>query len=66
MARKKRWIRDLSTKDVVDTVQEIWRWNDLATYNAERTRGLVHTPEYVERMKAEQAAFDAEHGKDWA
>jgi hypothetical protein len=33
-------------------------WVKLATYNAERCRGLVHTSEYVEAMVREQARFD--------
>lgn len=33
-------------------------WVKLATYNGERSRGLVHAPEYVEAMAAEQARFD--------
>ncbi len=33
----------------------------LARYNGERARGLVHTPEWDERMAALQAEFD-----EWA
>ena len=36
------------------------RWKDLAIYNAECHRGIVHTPEYDQRMADEQALFDAE------
>ena len=36
-----------------------WRWEALATYNAERGRGLMHRPEYVALMEREQAEFDA-------
>lgn len=32
----------------------------LATYNAERARGLVHTPEWSERMARAQEKFDVE------
>lgn len=35
---------------------EFW---DLATYNAERHRGIMHTLEYQEKMAKEQARFDA-------
>lgn len=38
----------------------VYRWHALATYNAERARGVVHRPEYDERMRREQEAFDAE------
>lgn len=38
------------------TAREI---EQLATYNAERARGLVHTPEWVEKMAELQARFDA-------
>lgn len=37
-----------------------WRWAALATYNAECSRGIIHTPEYQARMAREQALFDAE------
>ena len=33
--------------------------DELAAYNAEVARGLVHTPEWDERMAALQARFDA-------
>jgi hypothetical protein len=33
-------------------------WHDLAVYNAEVHRGIVHTPEYDERMAEEQRRFD--------
>lgn len=33
----------------------------LATFNAERYRGLVHTPEHAAEMVALQQRFDAEH-----
>jgi hypothetical protein len=32
----------------------------LATYNAERARGIVHTPEWDAKMAKEQQLFDAE------
>lgn len=37
------------------------RWGALSSYNTEVSRGIPHTAEYDERMRAEQAAFDAEH-----
>lgn len=33
--------------------------NRLAVYNAERARGLVHTPEWVAKMDEIQARLDA-------
>ena len=36
------------------------RWDELAWYNTECARGIVHTPEWDERMAKRQAAFDAE------
>lgn len=38
-----------------------YRWTTLANYNAERSRGITHSPEYDARMAREQASFDAEH-----
>ena len=47
--------------------QERWRrehrWDVLGRYNAEVSRGIVHTPECEAAMSREQAAFDAEHGR---
>ena len=41
--------------------EEFWeqRFNALATYNSEVSRGLVHTPEYVRRMAVMQADYNA-------
>lgn len=36
------------------------RWDELAAYNDRVSKGIVHTPEYTERMRREQARFDAE------
>lgn len=36
------------------------RWDELAAYNSRVAKGIVHTPEYVERMRVEQAAWAAE------
>lgn len=33
-------------------------WDELATYHAERARGLVHTPEWEEKMRREKERFD--------
>jgi hypothetical protein len=38
---------------------EPYEFAALATYNAELSRGIVHTPEWDARMAAEQARFDA-------
>lgn len=35
------------------------RWEELGRYNSRLAQGIVHTPEYAERMAREQAAFDA-------
>lgn len=47
---------------------EPYEFNALATYNAERYRGIVHTPEWQEKMAVEQARFDEQQrqirGKD--
>jgi len=34
------------------------RWNELARYNTEVGRGIVHTKEYDARMAIEQRAFN--------
>lgn len=36
-------------------------WQALATYNAERARGLVHSSEWAEYMATEQQRFDHAH-----
>lgn len=33
------------------------RWGDLATYNAEKGRGIMHTPEWIERMIIKQEQY---------
>lgn len=33
-------------------------WGELADYNAEVSRGVVHTPEYQARMAQRQAAWN--------
>lgn len=35
------------------------RFDVLATYNAERARGIVHTPEWADEMAELQREFDA-------
>lgn len=39
---------------------EPYVWSDLATYNSEVARGVVHTPEKDAEMVERQRAFDAE------
>lgn len=34
------------------------KWGDLARYNDERSRGIVHDPAYVSAMAEKQAAYD--------
>lgn len=50
ITRRRRW---WSRPDPCE--YEFWA---LATYNAERHRGLVHTPEYEKRMASEQERFN--------
>jgi hypothetical protein len=38
-----------------------YRWKELADYNARVAKGIVHTSEYVERMRVEQESFDVAH-----
>jgi len=33
------------------------KWGDLATYNSEKSRGIVHTPEWVEKMRLKQEEY---------
>jgi hypothetical protein len=39
-------------------VRDQYRFQELAEYNTRVSKGIVHTPEYVERMRLEQEAFD--------
>jgi hypothetical protein len=39
------------------------QWGDLATYNAEVHRGIVHTEEWQAKMAEKQAAYDIAHGR---
>lgn len=41
--------------------EESWRWDALATYNAEVARGIAHTPEWRAKMAKLQEAFDLTH-----
>lgn len=34
------------------------QWGDLATYNTEVAHGIVHTPEYDEKMRLKQVDYD--------
>lgn len=36
------------------------RWDQLADYNARVAKGIVHTPQYAERMRREQEAWRRE------
>ena len=38
----------------------LFDYDALAVYNAERSRGIVHTPEWVARMAEIQDCFNAE------
>jgi len=33
-------------------------WGDLAQYNSEVSRGITHTPEYVEKMRRKQEDYN--------
>lgn len=43
-----------------------YRWAELARYNSEKARGIVHTSAMDEHMAAEQAAFDQEQADESA
>ena len=69
--KTKTWTRTATgLRDVMEKVtremfwqrrhQEPYRFAALATYNAERSRGLVHTPQWMAVMRKEQALFDAQ------
>lgn len=47
--------------------QEDYYWQQLATYNAERARGIMHTQEWQDRMAEEQRRYDAwiADGRPW-
>jgi hypothetical protein len=44
------------------------KWGDLAQYNAERTRGIMHTASWHVRMAAKQREYNeaCEHREIWA
>lgn len=57
-----RW-RSHRRKMSRDAFERVWnehRWDALGRYNAERSRGLVHTPEWAAVMAKEQEEFDRE------
>lgn len=58
--RKKHWLKQIEFSLM---------WGDLATYNTEKSRGIVHTPEHQARMAEKQAAYIEWSrngaGKDW-
>ncbi|HOW79413.1 MAG TPA: hypothetical protein PK406_08180 [Verrucomicrobiota bacterium] len=44
------------------TVREVFweeRFNSLATYNSEVARGIVHTPEWIQKMADMQSDYNA-------
>jgi hypothetical protein len=59
MRRLWRWRRRGTLTQFVSAF-ETYEFAALARYNAERARGLVHTPEWVEKMAFEQRRFDAQ------
>lgn len=42
---------------------EPYEFTDLATYNSEVARGIVHTPEWVEAMRNQQERFNAQQAE---
>jgi len=48
---------EMSYGSPFDRLQD-FELNQLATFNAERARGLLHDPAYVERMEKLQARWD--------
>jgi hypothetical protein len=40
------------------------RWDELARYNTEKHRGIIHTKEYDARMAIEQEQFNMESNLD--
>jgi hypothetical protein len=52
-----RWRRERRPKDNGTGLSE-FELNQLAAYNAERARGIVHTPAWTARMAELQARFD--------
>ncbi len=49
-----------------DYVMDDPYWRELAVYNAEVRRGIVHTPAWAERMKTKQVYWDGRHGGPYA
>lgn len=48
------------SRDAFERILHEHRWDALAGYNAERSRGIVHTPEYAALMAQEQEEFNRE------
>lgn len=58
----RRWLdRLVSAFRRHDPMRGFWesRFDELATFNAEASRGIQHTPEKRERMSAMQAEYNA-------
>jgi hypothetical protein len=53
----KEWVEALRRRN------EPYEFNALAIYNSERARGIVHTPEWDEKMRLEQERFAEQY---WA
>lgn len=51
----------LARKNRADAVRraERYEFGELARYNSERARGIVHAPEWDERMARDQERFNA-------
>ena len=39
---------------------KVYRYSELATYNTEYAKGIVHTKEYDEKMRVQKRDFDRE------
>lgn len=47
------------------SVSDPYEFDALAKFNSEVARGIVHTPEWVEKMRLEQERFNAEQETEW-
>jgi len=56
MGLKEAWDRRYSSSLTEDEIRRS-RYNDLAIYNGEVARGIVHTPEWVAKMKLVQEEY---------
>jgi len=55
----RRW-RERADARWFEQWQREHRWDELAAYNTRISQGIVHTDEYIARMREEQAEFDGQ------